>query len=167
MNWDAIGAIGEILGAAAVVLSLAYLATQIRQNTKSAQAASRDSISRSTIDVLTSISHDAESSKLYFTGLMNPDALDEDGVFRFDMMLYAVFESHESAFAQWKRGVLTDSDWEKWKWIIGNYMAAPGVQRAWLARGLKPALSQAYQDYIEELGVGQGWPWMHRPPADT
>lgn len=30
MNWDAIGTIGEIIGATAVVVSLVYLATQIR-----------------------------------------------------------------------------------------------------------------------------------------
>ena len=36
MNWDAIGAVGEILGAAAVVVSLVYLPTQIRiQNRES------------------------------------------------------------------------------------------------------------------------------------
>lgn len=34
MNWDAIGAIGEIAGALAVVASLIYLATQLRQNNK-------------------------------------------------------------------------------------------------------------------------------------
>ena len=34
MNWEAVGAIGEIVGAIAVVLSLVYLAAQIRQNTK-------------------------------------------------------------------------------------------------------------------------------------
>ena len=32
MNWDAIGAIGELLGAVAVVLTLGYLAAQIRQS---------------------------------------------------------------------------------------------------------------------------------------
>jgi len=32
MNWEAVGAVGEIIGAAAVVLSLGYLAIQIRQN---------------------------------------------------------------------------------------------------------------------------------------
>ena len=32
MNWDAVGAIGEILGALAVFLTLLYLAAQIRQN---------------------------------------------------------------------------------------------------------------------------------------
>jgi hypothetical protein len=33
MNWDAIGAVAELLGAAGVIVSLGYLAIQIRQNT--------------------------------------------------------------------------------------------------------------------------------------
>ncbi len=33
MNWEAIGAVGEILGALAVLVTLVYLAAQIRQNT--------------------------------------------------------------------------------------------------------------------------------------
>ena len=32
MNWDAIGAIGEILGALAVFVTLVYLASQIKQS---------------------------------------------------------------------------------------------------------------------------------------
>ena len=38
MNWEAIGAIGEIVGAVAVVVTLFYLAQQIRQNTRMARA---------------------------------------------------------------------------------------------------------------------------------
>ena len=34
MNWDAIGAIGNIIGAFAVVVSLIYLAIQIRTQNK-------------------------------------------------------------------------------------------------------------------------------------
>jgi hypothetical protein len=34
MNWDAISTIAEVVGAAAVVVSLIYLAVQIQQNTK-------------------------------------------------------------------------------------------------------------------------------------
>ena len=30
MNWDAIGAVGEVIGAMAVVISIIYLAVQIR-----------------------------------------------------------------------------------------------------------------------------------------
>ena len=34
MNWDAVGAFGEIIGALAVFLTLMYLSIQIRQNTQ-------------------------------------------------------------------------------------------------------------------------------------
>ena len=34
MNWEAIGAMAELLGAIAVFLTLAYLALQVRQNAK-------------------------------------------------------------------------------------------------------------------------------------
>ncbi len=37
MNWDAIGAVGEILGAAAVLITLLYLATQVKQTNKIAR----------------------------------------------------------------------------------------------------------------------------------
>ncbi len=38
MNWEAIGAIGEVVGAQAVVWTLGYFATQPRQNTKAMQS---------------------------------------------------------------------------------------------------------------------------------
>ena len=34
MNWEAIGATGEVLGAVGVIVTLGYLAIQIRQNTR-------------------------------------------------------------------------------------------------------------------------------------
>ena len=37
MNWDAIGAIGEIAGAVVVAITLFYLVIQIRQNNKALQ----------------------------------------------------------------------------------------------------------------------------------
>ena len=43
MNWDAIGAVGELLGASAVLVTLIYLAVQIRQNTSAAATATYES----------------------------------------------------------------------------------------------------------------------------
>ena len=38
MNWEAIGAIGEIVGAFGVIVTLIYLALQIKQNSKTIEA---------------------------------------------------------------------------------------------------------------------------------
>ncbi|MFT4563071.1 MAG: hypothetical protein ACI9BW_002824 [Gammaproteobacteria bacterium] len=40
MNWEAAGALGDIIGAVVVFLTLIYLVKQIRQNTKAVQAIS-------------------------------------------------------------------------------------------------------------------------------
>ncbi len=39
MNWDAVGAIAELVGATAVVLTLVYLSIQLRQNTRAVEHA--------------------------------------------------------------------------------------------------------------------------------
>jgi hypothetical protein len=41
MNWEAIGALGEVVGAAAVVLTLVFLAIQLRQNTIATRESNR------------------------------------------------------------------------------------------------------------------------------
>ena len=47
MNWEAIGATGEVVGAVAVFATLVYLAIQIRQNTASLKASSHHAITDS------------------------------------------------------------------------------------------------------------------------
>ncbi len=49
MNWDAIGAVSEVAAAIGVVVSLVYLAVQIRENTRSSRSATRQSIVESVI----------------------------------------------------------------------------------------------------------------------
>jgi len=44
MNWDAIGAVGEILGAIAVIATLVYLARQIRHSVSLARAEQNQSV---------------------------------------------------------------------------------------------------------------------------
>ena len=46
MNWDAIGAIGEIVGATAVVATLVYLVVQTRRNAASTQSSTEVEASR-------------------------------------------------------------------------------------------------------------------------
>jgi hypothetical protein len=52
MNWDAIGAVGELLGALVVVVTLGYLAIQIRQNTAQQRREETVSIQRGQNEVM-------------------------------------------------------------------------------------------------------------------
>ena len=44
MNWEALGAISELVGALAVIATLLYIALQIRQNTKAIRGATLNAI---------------------------------------------------------------------------------------------------------------------------
>jgi hypothetical protein len=84
MNWDAIGALGEIGGAIAVVATLFYLSRQISQNSKSldrandfAQASSVHDINSLYIQVFSSLAHDSELAGIYKKAL---DGEELDGV---------------------------------------------------------------------------------------
>jgi hypothetical protein len=46
VNWEAISAIGQIVGAIAVVISLIYVAREIRRNARTERVASMDSLNR-------------------------------------------------------------------------------------------------------------------------
>ena len=85
-----LGNIGEFVAAMATLATLGYLALQIRANTRESQAASRSSVSQSFIDLLTHLSLDAETSKIVRRGLLDPQSLDADDTFRFDLVVGAL-----------------------------------------------------------------------------
>ncbi len=86
MEWTIqdLGAIGEFVGAIGVVLTLIYLAYQIRQNTFQleqntliAKAAAVSASNKALRETRHSIYESAEMAELYFRGNQNPDDLDE------------------------------------------------------------------------------------------
>jgi len=84
LDWTMIGAIGEIVGAGAVVVTLAYLAVQIRQGA----AASRQEAVRELMDqtstTLSWLSHSPERADLWSRGMAGEASLSvgELGQFR-------------------------------------------------------------------------------------
>ena len=131
LNWEAIGAIGEIVGAVAVVFSLLYLSVQMRHNARETEAANRNAMAQRTTDILMQITTDKELTLLFQKGMVAIDSLDESELFRFDMVMYAIFESIETTFSQWQRGAVPDEDWAKRAKELGNYMTRPGPRSFW------------------------------------
>ena len=97
MNWDAIGAFGEILGATAVFVTLAYLAAQIRQANDLARFnASKDLLNQFN-DLNRIVATDSEVRR----ALMKPGELTDDEreqVYNVAMMFCNVWMSVQTAF---------------------------------------------------------------------
>ena len=72
MNWEAIGAVGELLGALVVIVTLLYLAQQVSQSVKVSKTAAAREIQQKYADLYTLIVTDTEMRSLV-TKLRNVD----------------------------------------------------------------------------------------------
>ena len=154
MNWEAIVAVSEVIGTVAVVATLIYLAIQIREGTKATNAATRESVSKSSLEFLLQISGSAETTEIFLKGL-HSDSLEPVDLMRFDMIIHAAFEIFDSTYSQWRRGVLIDEDWEKWREVMSDYVAYEGVQASWARQGKN--FSPAFREYVESMEHGKQW----------
>lgn len=68
MNWEVAGAIGEIVDAFAVVVSLVYLAIQIRNQNVEAKAATVQEVLRTNADTISQL-QDPDLARIWITGL--------------------------------------------------------------------------------------------------
>jgi len=74
MNWDAIGAVGEVGGAIAVVITLVYLSRQLNENTKSIKLQTLDSTFRDWNECLAEI-HNTNGVGLAYSKALKGDPL--------------------------------------------------------------------------------------------
>jgi hypothetical protein len=84
MDWSAVGAVGELIGAVAVVLSLLYVGRQVRQSNTMARAAAWQALNSSMNGWGTTMASSPELSaalaKMHFHGLRRDDATDVERI---------------------------------------------------------------------------------------
>jgi hypothetical protein len=111
MHWDAIGAVGEVAGAIAVVATLGYLATQIRQNTKMMKATIRQELSRGSQDGLIQFSEHARVlAKI--DDANGPEWSDTEEAMEAELLTAAALRNWENYAWQYREGLLDSADWE-------------------------------------------------------
>ena len=98
MNWEAIGAVAEGLGAIAVIMSVLYLAVQIRSQTREARlAATRDLATEFRIST-EHMFKDKELSRLNRIGLRHYMSLEEDDRMRVSLIWFNMLRVMEQQF---------------------------------------------------------------------
>ncbi len=132
MNWEAAGAIGEIVGAAAVVLTLFYLARQIGDASVQVKIGSLTSMYNLFNDAYLPIYNSKENMTIWVTGLSSPEDLDQVERDIFFLLMMRVVAPFEAAVAQHAKGTLEEQEFQSFVHIIKNMVHTPGG-RAWIA----------------------------------
>jgi len=146
MNWDAIGAVGEILGAIAVFVSLVYLAIQTKNNTKALRSSAFHQVRESFSEVSLSMVEDTSLALLVNRAISNDPSLNEEEIIRYNYFLTTFFRRGESAYFQSSEGTL---QMETWMGIKETIVVAlrNDYGQAWIAE----SSSRFTKDYITEI----------------
>lgn len=149
MNWEAVAAVAELLGAIAVIASLAYLAIQVRHNTRTLRmAASRDAAS-GILEWHGHVMSDLEMARVFRIGAEDLEQLSEDERAQFAMILFSLLKMVETMHFQYLEGAMDSQIWNGWDDIFRQYMVAPGFQQYWQDR--RSAFSQRFRLYVDSL----------------
>ena len=98
MNWEAIGAIGELVGASAVFISLLYLALQIKDSKRSEQNIASATLSTNIDLWVRQIVQYKELCELYRLGIDEYDSLDRAEKVRFSLLIFQFLRSAEAGW---------------------------------------------------------------------
>ncbi len=149
MNWDAVGAIAELLGAIAVLVTLLYLARQIRQNRESVESASAETVLSNISNALQNAASSSEVTRILFTGQENMEQLTEQERGQFVFWFYSYFRILEQGYHHYLAENFNSSIWEGHARHAQSLLNTSGVAQYWEMR--KDVFSPEFRDYIDDL----------------
>ena len=147
MNWEAIGAVGELLGALAVVLTLGYLAVQVRQSTMAARVAAKQEMTRQFSDYTDLILQDPVLMIVFRRGLQGEE-LEELESSQFIVLMQKATWYFASMYFQYTAHSLSEEEWHQSRSLIEGYCRRPGY-KAWWEKG-KHSYGPRFVDFIED-----------------
>jgi len=149
MNWDAISAVSQLIGSVAVVISVLYLAVQLRSSTRVARVAAMDAAAAALRDVTKPFMENAELARIWRIGLENLDALSPDDQARFFHAAHQFLKALETIHYHYVYGLLDSQLWEGWRDLLQHYVATPGIDHYLNRRGT--VFSERFCKFIEGL----------------
>ena len=121
MNWEAIGAIGEIVGAFAVFGSLIFVGIQFRQS-------SNQTLQMLYQQTVESFSSSSENSRVVVLGNQDPNALTPQERFQYGALLMNFLNAASLIWEQRKKGLIGESSYKRVLDVASFYYVQPGFQ---------------------------------------
>ncbi len=134
MNLNDLANLGQIIGAVAVVISLFYVASQIRQNTNAVRSATAQTVHEHFAKWYHLVAADDELSQIVAKGLRDYGSLSEKERVRFIAAFMSFLSYSQNAFLKWREGLLASPLWMGWQHVIMNLVGAPGGKAFWKDR---------------------------------
>ena len=149
MNWDAVGAIGEIVGAVMVLVTLIYLSIQIRNNTREVKTENVHRVTDSFNQLNLLVASDERLAELWHRGMANYDDLSDTEKASFGFMQLAAFRIYDSLYYQIQRDTGDVRQWDGELNTIRWFFSSRGARDWWNQQQF--AFSPDFQRFIDKI----------------
>ncbi|MCK5498496.1 MAG: hypothetical protein KAI77_04805, partial [Gammaproteobacteria bacterium] len=151
--------ISQMVAAVFLILSVIYLALQVRQNTSAMRLNNFQAVSVSWANVLGELPNNEEVTDIYRRGLFEQDTLNEIEQIRFRSLGMLILRMFHECFEEQHEGGVRQARWESSQRASLDIMQTPGMQILWsLRKHWFPDDFQVYMDNLVERSATEAKP---------
>ena len=149
---DAIGVVAEVIAAIGVIITLIYVAIQIRESTVETRILQTQNLVAAHSDANYMLATNTEMAEIVRTGLFDREGLSDADKFRFNVFFFAALNRFDFAYHQYKSNRLEEKFWEKMAAEIPIWLNLPGGADWWAQD--KSRFSPEFVAYVEKRCAG-------------
>ena len=147
-----LGNYGEFVGAIGVVVTLGYLAIQIKQNTRATKNASAETMMVAAQNTALALGSSNEAASIWVRGLTDYSSLDADEQSRMHFLLLSQILTSDSMYWSYRTGNLDKELWERqWSWMKTILQSEAGKDVLRVQRDAN-ALTKAFLERCDAIG---------------
>ena len=145
MIWEAIG---EVVGAIAVIATPIYIALQIRQNTSALRSTATQTAHDQAASIYQILCTDADMAGIFIRGTNSPDDPSDEELAKLNAFLSVTQLYMQNWYMQTRDQLMDDTLLSSWSNIVARISSTPGCQQFWERRSY--VYSPAYKEYLEK-----------------
>ena len=130
MNLQQWAQIAEVVGSAAVIVSLIYVGVQVRKTTRALPATPSTALTANTVAILAPMTRDPEFTEFLHRAQTSHDALTLPEQLRFHMTMQIAFRHWDNLHYQFRNGTLDREMWEGYDRTMTRWLTND-AWRAW------------------------------------
>jgi hypothetical protein len=153
-----LGSLGEFISGLAVVVTLIYLALQIRHNTRAVRSSMHQDMNESTLRIAESVSDNENVGRIVLKADEDYDNLTKEEFTRFEAYAERVFGNFESVFYSYRNSMIEQDLWESWEASYLADISRTAMRRFWHED--RPLYLRFYMYLIDQH-------YRTHPPSDS
>ena len=149
MTLNELGSLGEFISGLAVVVTLIYLALQIRHNTRAVRSSMHQDMVGSTARIAESVSDSPDVGRIVLKADEDYDNLTKEEFIRFEAYAERVFGNFESVFYSYRNSMIEPDLWDSWKSSFLADISRDAMRRFW--QDQRPLHLRDFMDFIDQF----------------